>query len=315
MNEFDFIRNLKNRRSLNFVGDDCAILPKNPADDLLITSDALVEEIDFRLDWASPEQIGYRALAVSLSDIAAMGGNPTFAIVSIGLPSALWQAKFMDRFYDGWFELATKFDVVLAGGDISRTPAKVFIDSVVLGDVPAGRAIRRSGAEPGHFVYVSGPLGSAAAGLRKLVAGERFNQAAPDPLIERHLRPMPQVQLGQQLAASGLVSSMIDLSDGLSSDLAHICRSSNVGAKIVANDVPFSADLMEFAGSIETMLDLTLNGGEDFELLFTSPEADLAERLGVDIFRIGEITANPGVIEIERGDKVELLPPGGFHHF
>lgn len=315
MNEFDFIRNLKYKRSLNFVGDDCAILPKNSTEDLLISSDALVEEIDFRLDWASPEFIGHRALAVSLSDIAAMGGKPTYSIVAIGLPTALWQAKFMDRFYDGWFELASKFEVTLVGGDISRTPAKVFIDSVVIGEVPTGKAILRSGAEAGHSIYVTGPLGGSAAGLRKLVGGERFNPSASDPLIEKHLRPMPQVQIGQQLRKSELVSSMIDLSDGLSSDLAHICRASGVGARIYANDIPFSAELMEFAGSVDVMLDLTLNGGEDFELLFTSPEPDLGSRLALDIFRIGEITPNSGVIELEREGKTELLPPGGFHHF
>ncbi|MER3632986.1 MAG: thiamine-phosphate kinase, partial [Blastocatellia bacterium] len=205
MNEFDFIKNLKNRRSLDFVGDDCAILPKWAAEDLLVTTDALVEEIDFYLEWTTPEDLGYRALAVSLSDIAAMGGKPTFAFVTVGLPGSLWQAKFMDRFYDGWFELAGRFGVTLAGGDISRTPAKVFIDSTVIGDVPHEGAIRRSGAEPGHWIYVSGPLGSAAAGLRKLNAGARYNPSAPDPLIEKLLRPTPQVQLGQKLRSTGSV--------------------------------------------------------------------------------------------------------------
>lgn len=315
MNEFEFIKNLKNRRSLDFVGDDCAILPKSSVEDLLVTTDALVEEIDFQLEWITPENLGHKALAVSLSDIAAMGGKPAFAFVTAGLPGSLWQAKFMDRFYEGWFELANQFDVRLAGGDISRTPAKVFVDSIVIGDVPQQGAIRRSGAEPGHSIYVSGPLGSAAAGLRKLTAGERYNPSAPDPLIEKQIKPMPQVQLGQKLRAAGAVSAMIDLSDGLSSDLAHICRASGVGARISAADIPFTAELMEFAGSIDTMLDLTLNGGEDFELLFTSEDAELATRLGADIFRIGEITPNAGVIELEREGKIELLPPGGFHHF
>lgn len=315
MNEFEFIKNLKNRRSLDFVGDDCAILPKSSVEDLLVTTDALVEEIDFQLDWITPENLGHKALAVSLSDIAAMGGKPSFAFVTAGIPGSLWQAKFMDRFYEGWFELANQFGVRLAGGDISRTPAKVFVDSIVIGDVPHQGAIRRSGAEPGHSVYVSGPLGSAAAGLRKLTAGERYNPSAPDPLIEKQIKPMPQVQLGQNLRAAGAVSAMIDLSDGLSSDLAHICRASGVGARISAADIPFTAELMEYAGSIDTMLDLTLNGGEDFELLFTSEDAELATRLGADIFRIGEITTNVGVIELEREGKIELLPPGGFHHF
>ncbi|MDI1241072.1 MAG: thiamine-phosphate kinase [bacterium] len=318
MNEFEFIKNIKKKYSLDLVGDDCAVLPKDASTDLLISTDMLVEDIDFRLDWTTPELLGRKALAVSLSDVAAMGGSPVWALLSIGIPEALWSGRFLDRFYDGWHELANRHGVKLVGGDISRTPNKLVIDSTVGGSVPTGAAVLRSGARAGDSIYVTGPLGGAAAGLRLLNEGLRFDQSASDPrmnLLAKQLTPTARVELGPRLGDSKAVTSMIDLSDGISSDLAHICRASNVGAVISVNDIPFEGEVMSIAGSVDAMLDFALNGGEDFELLFTGPQEKLSLLNFDDIFRIGEITETVGVVELERDSKREVLPPGGYRHF
>lgn len=314
MNEFEFIKNIKKKYGLDLVGDDCAVLPRDNATDLLISTDMLVEDIDFRLDWTTPEMLGHKALAVSLSDIAAMGGSPEWALLSIGIPSALWNAKFLDPFYEGWNELAGRFGVKLAGGDISRTPNKLVIDSTVGGSVVTGEAILRSGANVGDSIFVTGPLGGAAAGLRLLNEGMRLG-GGNEPLLKQQLAPEARVEFGQRLRESNAVTAMIDLSDGVSSDLAHVCRASDVGAVIFANDIPFEGDVMEIAGSVDGMLDLALNGGEDFELLFTAPHEKISQLNFDDVFRIGEITETVGVIELERNGKREILPPGGYRHF
>lgn len=314
MNEFEFIKNIKKKYGLDLVGDDCAVLPKDASTDLLISTDMLVEDIDFRLDWTTPELLGNKALAVSLSDVAAMGGTPVWALLSIGIPEALWSAKFLDRFYDGWHELANRHGVKLVGGDISRTPNKLVIDSTVGGSVPTGTSVLRSGAQVGDSIYVTGPLGGAAAGLRLLNQGERLG-GSNDLLLKKQLVPEARVELGPRLRDSGAITSMIDLSDGVSSDLAHICRASNVGSVISANDIPFEGEVMSIAGSVDAMLDLALNGGEDFELLFTAPQEKISQLNFDDIFRIGEITERSGIVELERDSKREVLPPGGYRHF
>ena len=318
MNEFEFIKNIKKKYNLDLVGDDCAVIPKDASTDLLISTDLLVEDIDFRLDWTTPELLGHKSLAVSLSDIAAMGGKPDWGLLSIGIPESLWSAKFLDRFYDGWHELANRHNVKLAGGDISRTPNKLVIDSTVGGNVPSGQALLRSGANVGDGIYVTGPLGGAAAGLRLLNEGKRFasiNEEPLAPLLAKQLAPTARVELGQLLRESGSVTSMIDLSDGISSDLRHICQAGEVGAVIRANDLPFEAQVMEIAGTVDAMLDLALNGGEDFELLFTASNEKISQ-LDLDgVFHIGEITENTGVVQLDRNGKLEVLPPGGYRHF
>jgi thiamine-monophosphate kinase len=318
MNEFEFIKNIKKKYGLEKVGDDCAILPKDSETDLVVTSDLLVEDIDFQLEWTTPELLGHKALAVSLSDVAAMGALPKWALVSVGIPESLWNAKFLDRFYEGWHDLAAIFEVELVGGDVSKTPDKLVIDSVVGGEVAKGKAILRSGAKAGDSVYVSGPLGGAAAGLRLLNEGVRNEIPETDPrfpLLMKQLRPLPQLRLGKRLQEGSLATSLIDISDGLSSDLAHLCRASGVGAVINANDLPFDGELMNIAGTVDAMLDLALNGGEDFELLFTAEEEKISRARMDEIFCIGEVTANIGAVELNRDGKTELLPPGGYRHF
>src|SRR5687768_188077 len=268
--EFEFIRNIKEKYGLKRVGDDCAVLPKDSKTDLVVTADMLVEDVDFRLAWTTPELLGHKALAVSLSDIAAMGATPKWALLSIGVPESIWKGDFVDRFYHGWFEIAATHKVELIGGDVSRTPDKVVIDSVAAGEVATGRAVMRSGAKAGDSIFVTGSLGGAAAGLDLLEAGTLYSKVRGKKgrLLERQLRPTPRIEIGKYLSSRSLASSMIDVSDGLGSDLYHMCHASGVGAIINLDDIPLDENLNQL-----TVVDrraFAIGGGEDFELLFTS---------------------------------------------
>lgn len=315
--EFDFINNLKKKYSLRYVGDDCAVLPKDSKTDLVITTDLLVEDIDFRLDWTTPELVGAKTLAVSLSDIAAMGAEPKWALLSIGIPANIWDSDFVDRFYDGWFTLARHYEVELVGGDISRTPEKIVFDSIVAGEVIKGKAILRSGAMPGDSIYVTGALGGAFGGLMLLESGFRYSNSSKrhQEIIAKQLRPVPQLASGKYLSEHGIATAMIDLSDGLSSDLRHLCQASGVGARIYAKDIPILPALSEITVAKDQMMALGINGGEDFELLFTSKEKNLSSLNLPDAQRIGEITENVGRIEVIAGNEITCLQPGGYRHF
>ena len=274
VSEFQFIKNIKSRYSLEKIGDDCAVLPKDADTDLLLTADMLVEDIDFRLDWTTPEFLGHKALAVSLSDIAAMGGEPKWAMLSIGIPKNLWHTDLLDRFYEGWFSMARHFGVELVGGDVSKTPDKLVIDSIVGGEIAKGKAILRSGANPGDAIYVTGSLGGAFGGLKLLETGVRFDGALPEAarnLLLQQLQPQPQVNVAKLLYTLYVINSMIDISDGLSSDLKQLCSASGGGARINADSLPVDISLLDNFPA-DTCLEMALNGGEDFELLFTADE-------------------------------------------
>ena len=310
--EFQFINDIKERFSPLLIGDDCAVLPKDEISDLLITADMLIQNVDFRLEWAKPADIGHKSLAVSLSDIAAMGGTPTYGLVSLGVPEDLWGGEFLDEFYNGWRALAAKFGVELAGGDVSSSRSGLVIDSILLGVVPKGRACLRSGAKVGDHIYVSGTIGAAAAALRLLEAG--FTDDSSE-LVQRQLRPTPQVDLAKQLNDLGLVTAMIDLSDGISSDLSHLCKSSHVGALIEANSLPIDPNIYDVISGPAESLNVALNGGEDFELLFTSTSElpdSITDRYSVT--RVGTITVSEKTEILENG-KIRDLPQLGFRHF
>ena len=305
ISEFEFIDRIKSKYGLSRIGDDCAVLPKDERRDAVITADMLVEDIDFRLDWAAPEQIGHKALAVSLSDIAAMGGDPKWAMVSIGVSEKLWKTDFLDRFYSGWHALAAMFDVELIGGDISRTPDKLVIDSIVGGEVLKGRAILRSGARPDDLLYVSGTLGGAAAGLRLL---EQNRPSAGT--IKKQLEPIPQIDIAKRLSSLGLATAMIDLSDGLSSDLQHICRASAAGAVLYAETLPIDPEVASHH-SVTEAFEMAINGGEDFQLLLTtSGPIDLD---GLTL--IGKMTNDTGKVFLERNGVQTEIAARGFRHF
>lgn len=314
--EFQFIKSIKDRFSLSEVGDDCAVLPRNTTSDLLVSADLLIEDIDFRLEWANPADIGYKSLSVSLSDIAAMGGTPLWGMLSLAVPDLLWNEEFLDKFYEGWHFLAQKHAVELIGGDTSSTTNKFVIDSIVLGEVPKGHAIKRSGGKPGDYIYVSGTLGGAAGGLRLLeMVNSHLESASAKQMIEKQLRPTPQVELGKQLNALGIVTSMIDISDGLSSDVAHICYSSGVGALIDAEKIPIDPNLETAFPNDDEMLELALNGGEDFELLFTVSPENRNHLSSLPVTQIGTLTNRADRLEIVQNGVTRDLHPGGFRHF
>ena len=326
--EFEFINALRARKSkvqspkskVRFgIGDDCAVINQNDKTDLVITTDLLIEDVDFRLDWTTPEFIGHKALAVSLSDVAAMGAKPVWAMVSIGVPQKIWRSRFVEKFYAGWFELAEKFNVELVGGDVSRTPDKIVIDSIVAGAVEKNCAVMRSGARVGDLIMVTGKLGAAAAGLRLLENGERFDPAVVKSgnLFRRQLTPTPQVKIGAKLGKLKLASAMIDLSDGLSSDLRHLCEASKVGARIYADKIPLAKSVRRIAGTNQAALEFALDGGEDFELLFTVPKKKHNKILRKfdGISHIGEITESVENIQLISESGTILLHPKGFQHF
>lgn len=333
--EFDFIEEIRRKAANRLspsalrhgIGDDAAVISQSSDRDLLITSDLLVERIDFIRDATEPELLGHKALAVSLSDIAAMGARPRWALCSLGLPEDVWNDGFPDRFYNGFFSLADQYDVKLIGGDVSRTPERIVIDSIVLGECAAKAAITRAGAQPGDRIFVTGSLGGAASGLRLIERGARLNRSSGDAehhlindLLVRHLRPDPRVGWGLVLGQEKLATSMIDLSDGLSSDLHHLCKASGVGALVNTNHIPVDPQVVEICGrrALDPLM-LALHGGEDFELLFTVRPADvkkLPRRVdGIPVTEIGEIRAAADGVCLAEGTRVWELTPEGWQHF
>ena len=310
------------------IGDDAAIIRQFDGRETVITADLLVEEIDFRRASMPPRLLGHKALAVSLSDIAAMGACPRWAMLSIGVPRDLWRSGFVDEFYEGFFALAEHYGVALIGGDVSRTPERVVIDSIVLGEAERGQAVRRSGARPGDHIFVTGALGGSAAGLRLIERGARLGEkngrertlCAVEDLLLRHLQPLPRVEWGARLGYEQLATAMIDLSDGLSSDLAHLCEESGVGASLEVARIPFNPHLTsKGVRHLPDPLKLALHGGEDFELLFTIRPRDL-RRLPRSVKRvpatyIGDVTSDAGRITLVEGPRRWTIKPEGFEHF
>ncbi len=311
---------------LHGIGDDAAVISQSRSHDLVITADLLIENIDFRLEWTTPRLLGHKAFAVSLSDIAAMGARPRYALLSIGIPKKIWKTSFIDEFYDGFFSLAGDNHVALIGGDVSRSPDRLVIDSIVMGEVKRGRAVLRSGAKPGDQIFVTGSLGGAAAGLNLLESGTRVTNRkqrsrrvdAEQKLLLRQLKPEPRVTWGILLGEQRLATSMIDISDGLSSDLKHLCQVSGVGARIDGERIPFDQNISAASRRDFNSLDLALNGGEDFELLFTVSQRNrekLRARLGnVSVVYVGDITSDTGLI-LNEALTSKKLTAAGFKHF
>ncbi len=317
VSEFEFIDRIKSKYALHRVGDDCAVLPKDVETDLLVTADMVVEDIDFRLDGTTPEFLGHKALAVSLSDIAAMGGTPKWAMLTLGIPQCIWNSAFIDRFYAGWFALAAEFDVELVGGDVSEVPDKLVIDSIVGGECAKGKAILRSTAKPGDAIFVTGTLGGAAGGLRLLETGTRFDDFLPleqRDLILKQLQPRPHLTLANSLTTLDIATSLIDVSDGLSSDLTHICSASGVGATINEAILPIEP-LLAANFPADECLEMAINGGEDLGLLFTVDKKNISRLNPLPVTQIGEITANADVIELIHDGDTTILQPKGYRHF
>jgi thiamine-monophosphate kinase len=301
----------RNRAVIRGIGDDCAVLRFRARQDVLVTTDFTLEGIHFRREWHPPESVGHRCLARGLSDIAAMGGEPIAAFLSLALPPGLPQ-NWVRRFTHGFLDLAGKYGVTLAGGDTAQSPAGILADIVVLGVVPKGKAVLRSSARPGDRIFVSGELGGSAAALAELRKHRKKKLAAGD--YPRHFYPQPRLELAQILRQKNLASAMIDTSDGLSTDLAHIGEESGVGAEINAALIP-RARVGKPARQVD--LDFALHGGEDYELLFTSRPGQKipAEIAGVRITEIGRIMRGRAITLRDAGIRKRRLQPRGWEHF
>jgi thiamine-monophosphate kinase len=328
------IRNLLPRPhdALLGIGDDCAALRPTTGKDLLLTTDLLVEGVDFTMQTITPFRLGRKAMGVNLSDIAAMGGLPRAALVTLAIPPDE-EIEFVDELYRGLREEGARFAVEIVGGDLSAS-STLMIGVTLVGEVEAGRAVTRSGAKPGERIWITGRLGAAAAGLAALKAGCRLLddqietpfevsgslREAIRQAIERHLCPIPRIREGRALAQAGVASAMIDLSDGLASDLAHLCRESGVSATIREDWIPIDQAASAIAQRFgQEPLALALQGGEDFELLFTSSwdPADITVMFSdaATVTAVGKVGEAGQGCRLERQDGRTVALTGGYDHF
>jgi thiamine-monophosphate kinase len=310
MNEFEIIRRISGTlppappEVLVPIGDDCAVL--RLGDRIWVAaSDMLVSGHHFR-DWAAPEDAGYKAVAVNVSDVAAMGGTPRFVLASGGAPDPEATLRCMR----GVLEACGEFGVYPLGGDTTRAGA-LTVDVAILGELDAPPVLR-SGARPGDLLAVTGELGASAAGLLALESGA----SGPERLVEKHLRPTPRVEAGRAAARIG-VGAMIDLSDGIASDAGHVCERSGVGCRVDLDLLPVAEDTRSFLASLgHDPVAVAATGGEDYELLICAPEIvlqALAESVEVPVTRIGEVTDGGGAVFWRGGEVVEGL--SGWDHF
>jgi thiamine-monophosphate kinase len=283
--------------------------------------DTLMEGVHFDLAYIDLGQLGRKSLAVNLSDIAAMGGEPLYALLSLGWPPDRDLAQALEL-GGGLAACARDYGVTIIGGDTVSSPGGLAITLTVLGKVPKPEMLRRTGARVGDLVYVTGPLGEAAAGLVLLQRGLTLDPALQEPLVRAHLDPRPQLIAGRLLAQEGLATAAIDLSDGVASDLMHICRLSGAGARLAATDIPISPGVRAVARMVgRDPVELALRGGEDYQLLFTSPPeqarllASAFARAGLPPpARIGEIVSGEEVILLTAAEK-KNISGGGYDHF
>ena len=309
------------------IGDDCAVLVHPEGENMLWTVDTLVEGVHFRTDLTASDSLGWKSLAVNLSDIAAMGGQPAYALLSLGLGADM-ETTALDRFYQGFSAAAEEYGVKLVGGDLVRSPLGLTITVTVLGFTKGGRSLPRNRAHPDDWIVVTGPLGEAAAGLHILLARAQGSHEPPPedislPLIRSHCRPLPQVAEGNLLASFSQVHAAIDISDALAQDLGHICRLSQVGACIEKKRLPISPPTLEVAKHWgKSAEDWALYGGEDYQLLATvaadgieEVERHFKKEFGRPLIRLGRITPEPGTwLETPSGER-EAFDTSGYDHF
>lgn len=330
MRELDLIRTIAglapngNRLVIKGIGDDCAVFRSEAGVDWVATADMLIEGVHFDLSWHGAYQLGRKAIAVNLSDIAAMGATPQFALLCVGVAPGTDQ-KWLNTLLSGFCSLLHEHDCALIGGD-TVSSKELSIAVTMLGTVPASEALMRNGAHVGDTVYVSGPLGSAAAGLRLSKNGWAQSVAADkssyEPLVSHHLEPVPRVELGKLLRQSGRVTSLQDVSDGVATDLSHICAASGVGAVIEEQRLPFHPALLQLCTCKQwDMTNLQISGGEDYELLFTVTkgaeqelEEFIARRWDQAIYRIGQIVDGCAVSMHTRDGRLVDISYQGYQH-
>jgi len=303
------------------IGDDAALFQPKPGYETILTCDWFLEKTHFLRKKHPPDAVGWKCLARAISDVAAMGGTPRCFLLSLALPET-HTGRWLDLFLGGLRRASRKFQCVLAGGDTTRRN-EILINITVVGEVRVGHAVLRSGAREGDLLYVSSRLGEAELGLRTLrqVKGP---SGSNNPAMRKHLYPQPRLALGRWLAEKRLATSMIDLSDGLSTDLSRLCKASGVGALIGADDLPCVKQPGARKGRAEfpSPIELALNGGDDYELLFTSRRGVLPavpwKFRGLPIHPIGHVTSGPNVVLAESGGRLlnlRVLSPGGWDPF
>lgn len=303
------------------IGDDAAVLRVSGEKRCVVTTDMLFEDVHFRLAWTDPYRLGWKSVAVNLSDIAAMGGMPTFTFVAVALPSDT-TVDFVDELYRGMRDACARFGAVIAGGDTNVSPQRTVITVTQMGEVKKRQVALRSQAVPGDVVMVTGALGRSAAGLALLEAeGRAGAEAICDEVVEAHLRPIPRVFEAGAAVRTEAVTGMMDVSDGLLGDLRKLCRSSRVGACIQSGAVPVGTTARHVAERMQQdVLRWALYGGEDYELLMTvAPDRVEAVRdavlaTGTPLTVIGELTAETEVV-LERPDGVREVVRRGWDHF
>lgn len=304
------------------IGDDCAIFTGLGQRHWLVTTDILIERVHFDRSWHPPSLLGRKSIAVNLSDIAAMGGTPHYALVSIALPEQI-ERDWVAQWSAGAADMLEEFGCTLIGGDTVKGKYLTF-NIVILGSAAEGETILRSTAGAEENIYVSGGLGFAAAGLEICRNPEQFKSFTKnelEPLINKHLDPMPRVHLGEILAASGMVSAMQDISDGIATDLAHICTQSGVGAVVEEGLLPGASALQGVCRTLNCeVVELQVSGGEDYELLFTvkqGKDEDLLALLraqgGGQVYRVGRTVGGDGVRLLSGGRAVDIAYQG-FQH-
>lgn len=312
------------------IGDDAAVVRNSAASNLIMCSDLVVEGVHFRRDWSDPFSIGYKALAATISDVAAMGGVPRFALVSLALPRET-AADFIDDLIEGLFSIADAYDVAIVGGDTSSSPGPLFIDTVLAGECEDGRAVTRGGAKEDDLIFVTGSLGASEVGLKLLEQqrasyrddrsdGEKRFEEERAEAVSHHTRPEPRVAFGAAIGRAGFASAMIDISDGLSTDLKNLTTASNCGAVINSGSIPVAGCVKLLARDIGALdpLSIALKSGEEYELLFTTPQKNRSEikalsaQLGVPISEIGKIIKEQRLL-IDNGKLAELAIAGWEH--
>lgn len=326
MDEFQYIKKIaasvprSSEGLIQGIDDDAAVIEGPRGTDWLVSTDILAEGVHFRRKWMDFETIGKKALLVNISDIAAMGGVPWFYFVSIAVPPDLSEKNLL-LLNKGMQAVAAEYDMVLAGGDTTSSKGKLFISVTIIGSVDKGKAVYRKGARPKDGIYISGSLGGSRVGMGLLAKGIRGKNA--EELLRRHLLPAPRMNLGAWLAEHSLASSMIDVSDGLISDLGHIADLNGVGYIIYANKIPEAAQMGKFAARLKlNVMEAKLTGGEEYELLFTMSEEQekcfIAESsrvdLGCDVVKIGEVQFDKKDRRIYDGEKPVRLKKTGFAH-
>lgn len=320
LGEFGFIEDLHKQFAINNpneigIGDDCAVFPKDDKNSYLVSSDLLCEDVHFSFNYTTWEDLGWKSIAVNLSDIAAMGAKAKYILISLAIPKNYFQSKGLNEFYKGVETICNKYNVSLMGGDTSASLKQLFISITVIGISKSNKILFRSGAKPGDFIYTTGYLGDSSYGLNLLI-NETENKNK-DYFLNKHLKPIPRLIEMDYLKKTFNISSAIDLSDGLANDLHHIIKQSKVGADILWEQIPISEELK--LNTKQSEIDyFTFRGGEDYEILFTS--ADKIPDTALKDFRtqlscIGTINSNLGIVNLNQDNQHIQLKPEGFDHF